>query len=74
MPIDVNFVEVFMLLFLTETDTDLFEAALLALKTVAGLRYQNMMVVEMDSHAKIREPQTWYSSGFTSCMAWNDVL
>lgn len=45
MPIDLNFMEFFMLSFLKETETELFEAVLLALKTVAGPRYQNMMVI-----------------------------
>ena len=42
-----------MLQFLRETETELFEAVLLALKTVAGPRYQNMMVVQMDSRSRI---------------------
>jgi hypothetical protein len=53
MRMDVNFMEFFMLPFLRETEGELFEAVLLALKAVASPRYQNVLVVQMDSRTKI---------------------
>ena len=53
MRMDVNFMEFFMLPFLRETEAELFRADFLALKTVTGPRYQNVMVVQMDSRARI---------------------